>query len=279
MKLTFAVAALGLVAGASAAQVHLKVDTAEELSGTFKAEDGTVMHFQSTPAGLKLADANMQQIWDSESVGQDITQEQWMASLAKIEHSNVAKNAGEFSEALGDRDENELAVQFHDDMVTFAQYAERGETSPFELEEEEEDEDEDEELVEEEAQWGRRRRRRRRRRRAAPRLPSQCKESECRRKENKRFERFIGNWGNWCGRCNGWTPYDTHCAPSSKGKMDDFCREHDKCLHAAGWTNAGHCDDKMCGQLKQRGFCKWWDFKCKLYARTAKGLICKRPNA
>ena len=67
MKLAFVVV-LGLVAGATAAQLHLKVDTEQELSGSFKAEDGTVMHFRSTPGALQLADADMQEIWDTELI-------------------------------------------------------------------------------------------------------------------------------------------------------------------------------------------------------------------
>ena len=54
MKVSLAVA-LGLVASAAAAKVDLKVDTKHELAGTFKAQDGTVMHFRSTPGQLQLA--------------------------------------------------------------------------------------------------------------------------------------------------------------------------------------------------------------------------------
>ena len=67
MKLAFVlVLVLGLVAGAAAGQVHLKVDTEQELSGTFKADDGTVMHFKSTPGRVKLADSDMEEIWDTD---------------------------------------------------------------------------------------------------------------------------------------------------------------------------------------------------------------------
>ena len=102
MKLAFVVV-LGLVAGATAAQLHLKVDTEEELSGTFKAEDGTVMHFRSTPGQVQLADEDMQEILDTEQYDEDF-----------LEHSDavkaVIKNANEYQVALDQ--EGPLAEQF-----------------------------------------------------------------------------------------------------------------------------------------------------------------------
>ena len=88
---------------ATAAQLHLKVDTEEELSGTFKAEDGTVMHFRSTPGQVQLADEDMQEILDTEQYDEDF-----------LEHSDavkaVIKNANEYQVALDQ--EGPLAEQF-----------------------------------------------------------------------------------------------------------------------------------------------------------------------
>ena len=162
MKLS-SIVALGLVAGAAAGQVHLKANTAEELSGSFKAEDGTVMHFRSTPGKLQLADADMQEIWDSEAMpespelmeGKEVTE-----MVNRMQGSAELKNAHEFSAALGETHmghENPLALQFHAQMLGFAQGQDIEVDSKFA-----EEEEEDAEMVEEEAQWGRRRRRRRR---------------------------------------------------------------------------------------------------------------------
>ena len=158
MKMTFAVA-LGLVAGASAAQVHLKVDTENELAGTFKAQDGTVMHFRSTPGQLQLADANMAEIWDTEMIpsSPELMENKEVATmLARMQDSAEAKNALEFAHALGQTHmghESPLALQFHAQMLGFAQ----GQDVAVPEFIQEEAEEEEPELAQ--AKWGRRRRR------------------------------------------------------------------------------------------------------------------------
>ena len=127
MKSVFALAAL--VAGASATQVHLHTDSAQELSGTFKATDGTVMHFTSTKGNVVFHDAQMNEIWNVEksSPGEDASLvESNMAAKAwqKVagDDSAYTKNSVAFSQILGETHpghESPLALQVHFSMIAF----------------------------------------------------------------------------------------------------------------------------------------------------------------
>jgi len=241
MKMTFAIAALGLVAGANAAQVHLKVNTASELAGTFKAEDGTVMHFQSTPAGLKLADANMVEFWNAEGLNADHDTE---SVEAMIQH------ASEYSSAL--TQEGPLAEQFQMQMSAFDGL-----------------EEEDEELVEEEAQWGRRRRRRRRHGGANSGVIGQV----------SRLTNYLNCCGQHrhCddgrGRPNGNSHsgrLDRACATHDQCLADNLRR---------GGGGGAACDATLCAFIKRGGYCRWYDAHCKTYSAAARFLMCKGSNS
>lgn len=214
---------LGLVAFASAAKMVVHTDSAEELAGTFKAKDGTVMHFTSVPGELSLHDAQMNEIWNSEYSAKEepalLESKEVQQMISALEGSAFAKNAGEFSQKLGQTHpghKSPLAMQFHTQMMGLNKMKAKVE-----------DEDEEEEEIKETnlSQYGRRRRRRRYK-------PCNNSDQDCR----GRCGNGSNCWSWVCGTCG----------------CHNGCRNHDDgCCNHGTW----HCIHSVPSYMSASGAC------------------------